>query len=165
MYAVVTQEYTSNVSFNSFSSILLHKLLAGNEGMTPIVASLKGTAGFIPTFSTYRNSKMIASSPICDSNELEPREGPLGVWRVPCSGWFKGNEQPILRPPCFSRKPSWLWLKKLVPKWNPGKWKHGPKPAQPPLFNFEPQPAVGRLDHMWLNSLIPTSILQSQVPR
>ena len=23
----------------------------------------------------------------------------------------------------------WLWLKKPVPKWNPGKWKHGPKPA------------------------------------
>ena len=24
---------------------------------------------------------------------------------------------------------AWLWLKKPVPKWNPGKWKHGPKPA------------------------------------
>ena len=24
---------------------------------------------------------------------------------------------------------SWLWLKKPVPKWNPGKWKHGPKCA------------------------------------
>ena len=23
----------------------------------------------------------------------------------------------------------WLWLQKPVPKWNPGKWKHGPKPA------------------------------------
>ena len=23
----------------------------------------------------------------------------------------------------------WLWLKKPVPNWNPGKWKHGPKPA------------------------------------
>ena len=23
----------------------------------------------------------------------------------------------------------WLWLKKPVPKWNPGKWKHGPTPA------------------------------------
>ena len=23
----------------------------------------------------------------------------------------------------------WVWLEKLVPKWNPGKWKHGPKPA------------------------------------
>ena len=23
----------------------------------------------------------------------------------------------------------WLWLKKTVPKWNPGKWKHGPKPV------------------------------------
>ena len=26
-------------------------------------------------------------------------------------------------------KKSFLWLKKPVPKWNPGKWKHGPKPA------------------------------------
>ena len=23
----------------------------------------------------------------------------------------------------------WLWLKKPVPKWNPGNWKRGPKPA------------------------------------
>ena len=34
----------------------------------------------------------------------------------------------------------WLWLKKPVPKWNPDKWKHGPKPAEPLLFNFEPHP-------------------------
>ena len=25
-------------------------------------------------------------------------------------------------------------------KIHPGKWKHGPKPAQPLLFNFEPHP-------------------------
>ena len=24
---------------------------------------------------------------------------------------------------------TWLWLKKPVLKWNPGKWKHGPTPA------------------------------------
>ena len=23
----------------------------------------------------------------------------------------------------------WVWLKKPAPKWNPGKWKNGPKPA------------------------------------
>ena len=42
-----------------------------------------------------------------------------------------------------TRKPKevkWLWLQKPVHKWNPGKWKHGPKPAYPPLFNFEPHP-------------------------
>ena len=39
----------------------------------------------------------------------------------------------------------WLWIKKPVPKWNPGKWKHGPKPAKPLLFNLEPQPCVGWL--------------------
>ena len=31
---------------------------------------------------------------------------------------------------CAWIEPKWLWLKKNpVPKWNPGKWKHGPKPA------------------------------------
>ena len=25
--------------------------------------------------------------------------------------------------------PIWLWLKKPVPTWNPGKWKHGSTPA------------------------------------
>ena len=30
----------------------------------------------------------------------------------------------------------WLWLKKTVPKWNPGKWKHGPKPAVCPSCVF-----------------------------
>ena len=30
--------------------------------------------------------------------------------------------------------------KKRYPKWNPGKWKYGPKPAKPLLFNFEPRP-------------------------
>ena len=31
---------------------------------------------------------------------------------------------------------TWLWLKEPVPKWNPGKWKHGPKPAQPEILQF-----------------------------
>ena len=35
----------------------------------------------------------------------------------------------------------WLWLKKPVPKMGcPGKWQHGPTPAYPWLFNFEPHP-------------------------
>ena len=55
-----------------------------------------------------------------------------------------GLENP--RPSVSARRPSrgwdeaswrllvvshhiWLWLTKPVPKWNPGKWKHGPKPA------------------------------------
>ena len=38
------------------------------------------------------------------------------------------------------RIPIWLWLKKMVPKWNPGKWKHGPKPAQALQFHCEPYP-------------------------
>ena len=41
----------------------------------------------------------------------------------------------------------WSWLKKPVPKWNPGKWKHGPKPAVCPwLFNFEPHPYRAPMD-------------------
>ena len=37
----------------------------------------------------------------------------------------------------------WLWLKKPLPKWNPGKWKHGYQHLRkPPLFNFEPQPSA-----------------------
>ena len=33
---------------------------------------------------------------------------------------------------CFICPPSlitWVWLKKPVPKWIPGNWKHGPNPA------------------------------------
>ena len=34
--------------------------------------------------------------------------------------------------PMFLSCPIWLWLKKPTPKWNPGKWRHGPKPAACP---------------------------------
>ena len=30
------------------------------------------------------------------------------------------------------------WVKKRYPKWNPGKWKHGLKPAVPWCLNFDP---------------------------
>ena len=36
-----------------------------------------------------------------------------------------------------------LWLKKMVPKWNPCKWKHGSKPAHPflrPSESLHPSP-------------------------
>ena len=33
-----------------------------------------------------------------------------------------------------------LWVKSMYPKWNPVKWKHGPKPAVPWWFNFDPYP-------------------------
>ena len=38
---------------------------------------------------------------------------------------------------CFAK---WLWVKNMYPKWNPGKWKLGPKPAVPWWFNFDPHP-------------------------
>ena len=51
----------------------------------------------------------------------------------------------------------WLWAKNRYPKWNPGKWKHGLKPAVPWWFNFDPYPYVEckylPLDHMG-NSLL-----------
>ena len=34
----------------------------------------------------------------------------------------------------------WLWVKIRYPKWNPGKWKHGPKPAVFWWFHFGPYP-------------------------
>ena len=35
---------------------------------------------------------------------------------------------------------SWLRVKNTCPKWNPGKWKHGQKPAVPWWFSFDPYP-------------------------
>ena len=43
-----------------------------------------------------------------------------------------------------STAPKWLWVKKRFPKWNPGKWKHGLKPAVSWWFNFDPYPKVRR---------------------
>ena len=42
----------------------------------------------------------------------------------------------------FWMAPISLWVKNRYPKWNPGTWKHGPKPAVPWLLNFEPYPFV-----------------------
>ena len=41
----------------------------------------------------------------------------------------------------------WLWLKKVVPTWHPGKWNHvepKTKTRVTQLFNFEPYPFWGR---------------------
>ena len=41
--------------------------------------------------------------------------------------------------------PPWLWVKnRATSKWNPGKWKHGVKPAVPWWFHFDPYPYPGR---------------------
>ena len=37
---------------------------------------------------------------------------------------------------------NWLRGKHMYPKWSPGKWKHGPKPAVPCWSNFDPHPTV-----------------------
>ena len=38
---------------------------------------------------------------------------------------------PVVKPVSAFSEPVrfWPWLRKPVPKWNPGQWKHGPKPA------------------------------------
>ena len=57
----------------------------------------------------------------------------------------------LLRPLLWTLRPvhrvtqiesvRWLWVKNRVPpKWNPGKWKQGLKPAVPCWFNFDPYP-------------------------
>ena len=46
-------------------------------------------------------------------------------------------------------------LKTPVPKWNLGKWKHGPKPAVCPIqSNFEPQPNRGNPGERWIASFL-----------
>ena len=47
--------------------------------------------------------------------------------------WGRGDfdgRSPFFRQHMF-RLLWWVWLKNPVPKRNPGKWKHGPKPAYP----------------------------------
>ena len=45
---------------------------------------------------------------------------------------------------------SWLWVKNRFPKWNPGKWKHGLKPAVPCWFSFDPCPVCEMLEKLIL---------------
>ena len=48
---------------------------------------------------------------------------------------------PHLAISCGPSSPrKWLWVKHRYPKWNPGKWKHGPKSAVPCWFYFDPYP-------------------------
>ena len=39
-----------------------------------------------------------------------------------------------------ARDHTWLWVKNRYPKWNPSKWKPGPKPVVPWWFHFDPYP-------------------------
>ena len=59
---------------------------------------------------------------------------------VPSAGEERQLELHLLHSAPRKHENIWLWLKNPVPKWNPGKWKHGPKLAYPLLFNFEPHP-------------------------
>ena len=42
----------------------------------------------------------------------------------------------------------WLWVKTRYPKWNPGKWKHGPKLAVFWWLNFDPYPFSTGASHL-----------------
>ena len=61
-------------------------------------------------------------------------------------GWRGGSESAGLglarrEAPKTQRAPAvpkWLWVKNGYPKWNPSKWKHGPKPAVSWWFHFDP---------------------------
>ena len=53
-----------------------------------------------------------------------------------------GNVNFALRFAWMYRGNEMVWVKSQYPKWNPGKWKHGPKPAVPSWFNFDPYPYV-----------------------
>ena len=44
---------------------------------------------------------------------------------------------------CLEPLGKWLWVKSRHPKWNPGKWKHGPKPAVPWWFISDSYPNAG----------------------
>ena len=37
-------------------------------------------------------------------------------------------------------KATWVWVENRYPKWNPGRWKHGLKPAVVWWFHFDPYP-------------------------
>ena len=84
----------------------------------------------------------------------------LGVPEKPSLRGFRPRKSDRPRPPTSSKRRSqggdpnrarelekeisiWLWVKNVYPTWNPGKWKHGPKPAVLWWFNCDPYPYPG----------------------
>ena len=51
----------------------------------------------------------------------------------------KNHSAPLCRLVSLTN-PKCLWVKNRHPKWNPGKWKQGLKPAVPWWFRFDPYP-------------------------
>ena len=49
-----------------------------------------------------------------------------------------------------------LWVKIMYPTWNPGKRKHGLKPAVPWWFNFDPYPRVNKTSNKSKNAAVGT---------
>ena len=62
------------------------------------------------------------------------------VWRL--GKWVTQRPKPAVCPGAFilSHTQIWQWVKNRYPKWNPGKWKEGLKPAVPRRLHFEPYP-------------------------
>ena len=82
---------------------------------------------------------------------------PLPVWleHLLCSGAretqrLPGRAREIAA--CGLGGMIWLWVKKVFPKWNPGKWKHGLNPAVPWYFiNFDPNSFLADVEESALN--------------
>ena len=56
------------------------------------------------------------------------------------TGKESGRRCPEAEAHRVSVELKWLWVKNRYPKLKPGRWQHGPKPAVPWWFNFDPHP-------------------------
>ena len=85
-------------------------------------------------------SWLVRKHPICQ-NCKEPKDpdmagDPLILGSV-CQNRNTMEHQKVKR----SALDKWQWVKNRNPKWNPGKGKHGLKPAVPWWLNFDPYPS------------------------
>ena len=71
-----------------------------------------------------------------------------GAWTVPRSVDQRCREFRHKRCKAICSQ-MWLWVKNMYPKWSPGKWNQGLKPAVPWWFNFDPYPCSLHIAHPW----------------
>ena len=100
-------------------------------------------SGSLPQPQIRGSGFMMVCRACCTTSLSNKRRLANTVQRYVVVGQFQEN-LPSLRPnfnqqaSCRPALPQ--HVKKPVLQWNPGKWKYGPKPAEPPMFNFEPHP-------------------------
>ena len=72
---------------------------------------------------------------------LIPGSGSLSLTQMQAlaerSNWLRAS---ITKDPFGKAGYGFGCQSRLTPKWNPGKWKHGPKPLFPWWFYFDPYP-------------------------